>query len=171
MESPGNSGWTVVMDDLMKAAGVALVPAVEDGKNLANADQFENVINRGPRDFEQEPSKAKTLKYLNRTNHGLLVTAIVANQKFLAGLTAGQKRILTEEIETLAFQERKLSIELEPARLEALTKLGMKTIELPASERQKFMDLGESVLKRHPKIYRVIQEIRSVKDDSHTAQL
>jgi TRAP-type C4-dicarboxylate transport system substrate-binding protein len=168
MESPGNNGWSPLMDEVMKAVGVRLVPVSE--RNLEAADQFENVINRGPEALERLPGAAKELKYLNRTNHGLLVTTIVANEKFFSSLTEGQRRLLTDEIKRLAVKERRLSISLEPKRLEILKKMGMQVVELPAAERERFAAVGESVLKNHPEIYETIQEIRAVKEDSRTAQ-
>ena len=37
------------------------------------------MINRGPEAFSRYPDAVKKMKYINRTNHGLLVTTIVAH--------------------------------------------------------------------------------------------
>ena len=168
MESPGNSGWSHLMDELMTSAGAKLVPVSEDA---AAFDQFEGVINRGPRQFEKTAGLAKRFKYANLTHHGLLVTAVVAREGFLKGLSPEQRRVLGEEVDALALEERKLSIALEPERLAALKKLGVKPVTLPAPERAKLMELGEAVLMKHADVMRDVEEIRSVKEERLTTKL
>jgi len=168
MESPGNSGWSPLMDELMRSAGVNLVPVSED---VSAFDQIESVVNRGPQQYEQSKGLAKRFKYVNLTHHGLLVTAVVAREKFLSALAPEQRRVLDREVEALALEERKLSIALESERLAALEKLGVKPVALPEAERARLMELGEAVLRGHAEVLRDVQEIRSVKEERLTTKL
>ncbi len=154
--APGVEGWSEMMGELMQNVGVRLV--------REEPDLIEDAINRLPHFLDRHPEEIKKIGFVNRTNHGMLLTAIVANEKFLSTLTGEQRRLLVEEVETLALDERKLSVGLEVKNIQLLKKKGLTFTEFSSAERRIFAAAGEAVIRKHPETYRLIQEIRSVKE-------
>lgn len=161
MVTPGADGWSDLTGELFTAMGMALEPMKARGDT---GDYVEDVINRGAQSLAQHPKEAKKVPFVTRTNHSMLVTAIVANQAFLDSLTKAQRETLASEIRRLAADERKLSIRLEKENVAALAKLGVKVVDMPEAERRKLADASEAVLAKHPDVYAAVREIRAVKD-------
>jgi TRAP-type C4-dicarboxylate transport system substrate-binding protein len=164
----GNPTWSDVNRELMDAIGATLVP----GSSTESVTEQDMALNRLLLYAERYPDRSKQhqFKFINLTRHSLLVTTMVASESFLASLTPEQRALLTSEIKDLAADERHLTIELEPKRLKALTAMGLKPVEMPDAERRKLKEISESILKKHPDIYRQVLEIRAVKEEVMTAK-
>lgn len=154
--SPGLTG------DLMQELGVRLVKKDDNGTDdLDRVDLREGLVNRAP---YAPPEMLKQVRFVTLTRHRMLVTSIVANEKFLSGLSGKQRRMIIEEVEALAVAERQLSVNLEKGSLEFLLKKGVQVFELPAAERQRFADAAKVVEKKRPDLSETLQEIRAVNE-------
>ncbi len=133
-------------------------------------DLEETEVNRLALVQRDHPELVKGISYANLTRHRMYVTSILANEKFLAGLTAEQRRLLGEWVEELATDERKLSVDLEGRNLKALTASGLHLIELPKSERANFMDAAKAFIKKSPELEASVREIQAVPDTRLASQ-
>jgi TRAP-type C4-dicarboxylate transport system substrate-binding protein len=79
-------------------------------------------------------------KIVNLTNHFLLTTMIVVNEKFYQGLPAKHQRTLTRLAQTSAREERALSIKANQDGRGNLERRGVKFIDLTDKERQAFAE-------------------------------
>jgi TRAP-type C4-dicarboxylate transport system substrate-binding protein len=163
------------LEDLMTEWGVRQVdsdpafrgpPVAQIGAGLIDLEETE--INRLAIILKEHPDALKKVEFANLTRHRMYVTAIVANEKFLAALPAAHRRLLLGEIEALAVAERRLSIGLEKSNLDLLVKGGLNVVELPAAERAAFIKTGESSHKNNPDMAGLIKEIQEVKALSGT---
>lgn len=127
-------------------------------------DLEETEINRLAIVQQDHPELVGKLHYINLTRHRMYVTAIVANEKFLAGLSEENRRMLTDEIQTLAVDERKLSVNLEARNLKALAASGATIVDLPASEHARFAAAAKTYMKKFPEMAAKIREIQAVAD-------
>ena len=125
-------------------------------------DLEETEINRLALVQRDHPEMVRKLKYINLTRHRMYVTAIVANEKFLAGLSDKNRRLLTDEIATMAVAERKLSVDLEARNLKALAAGGATIVDLSKSERARFADAAKTYMKKFPEMSATIRELQAV---------
>jgi len=125
-------------------------------------DLEETEINRLAIVEHDHPELAGKLKYVNLTRHRMYVTAVVANEKFLASLSDENRRLLTDEIETLAVAERKLSVDLEARNLKALAASGATIVELSKSESARFTAAAKAYVEKSPETAATIRDIQGV---------
>jgi TRAP-type C4-dicarboxylate transport system substrate-binding protein len=159
------------LEDLMTEWGVKQVdsdpafrgpPVTQIGAGLIDLEETE--INRLAIILKEHPDALKKVEFANLTRHRMYVTAIVANEQFLASLPAAHRALLLGEIEALAVAERRLSIGLEKSNLELLVKGGLNVVELPATERPAFIKTGEKSQKNSatPGLIKEIQDVKAL---------
>lgn len=153
-------GSPIVSDFVKELGGVAANDSdFESGK----LDLAEVELSRVGAYLKAKPELLKRTKFVNLTRHRMLVTAIVANEAFLAGLTEEQRRLLQDEIQALALAERRLSMSLEDRNLQFLAKNGKEIVEIPEAARADFEKAGETVCAKFPELAGRIADIRAVK--------
>ena len=132
-------------------------------------DLEETEINRLAIVANDNPELIKKIAFANLTYHRMYVTAIVANEKFLASLAPDQRKLLISEMEELAIAERKLSVDMAARNLALLTKKGLRFVEFPKSELKPLLKAGNVVLNQHPELAKIVEEIRALKDATKLA--
>jgi len=132
-------------------------------------DLEETEINRLAIVEKDNPALVKKAGFVNLTRHRMYVTAIVANEKFLASLAPEQRKMLIAHMQELAIAERKLSVEMEGRNLDLLAKKGLRLVDFPKTELPALMKAGETVQARHPEMAALIGEIRAVKEPARLA--
>ena len=132
-------------------------------------DLEETEINRLAIVEKEHPDLLKQIGFVNLTRHRMYVTAIVANEKFLASLSKKLRTLLVSEMQELAVAERKLSIDMEGRNLDLLTKKGLHFVDYPKSELKALMTAGEVIHAQHPEMAGLIQEIRAIKEPARLA--
>ena len=160
----------------MQQLGVSLVEAGAASRErpiddiaAGKVDLEETEVNRLALVQREHPEILGQIDYVNLTHHRMYVTAIVANEKFYASLPADQQRLLSEEMETLAAAERKLSIDLEKRNRELLAKKGVRFVDLAGTERRDFAKAAEAYRHAVPELEGLVQEIQAVKDSPKLA--
>jgi TRAP-type C4-dicarboxylate transport system substrate-binding protein len=126
-------------------------------------DLEETEINRLAIVAQDNPELLKQIAFANLTYHRMYVTAIVANEKFLASLAPAQRKLLISEM------ERKLSVDMAARNLALLSKKGLRFVQFPKSELQALVKAGDAVQNQHPELAKIIQEIRAVKEPTKVA--
>lgn len=161
------------LTDLMEAWGIRPVdtdrvrkewPIALVGADVTDLEETE--VNRLAITQYHHPQVLKNVKYANLTRHRMYITALVANEKFLASLPDNLRQLLVEEIEALALAERKLSVSLEKSNLAVLEKGGLQLVEFPEADRGAFIKNGEAIHKKYPGLAPMISEIREAKAPS-----
>lgn len=132
-------------------------------------DLEETEINRLAAVERENPALIKKVGFVNLTRHRMYVTAIVANEKFLAGLTPDQRKLLIAQMQELAVAERKLSVDMEGRNLDYLAKKGLRLVDFPKAELPALVKAGETVQAQHPDLAALIVEIRAVKEPARLA--
>ncbi len=107
------------------------------------------------------PETAKKLKYVDVTRHSMLVTAMAVNDKFFRSLSPDDRRLLTEEVQSLSLAERKLSVSLAQRNLKLFARSGLEIVTLPAEEQLKFAKVGEAIQEKSGQLA-LIQQIQAV---------
>jgi TRAP-type transport system periplasmic protein len=133
-------------------------------------DLEETEINRLALVVEQHPELAAKMGALNLTRHRMYLTALVVNEKFLAGLPEDLRELLISESEALAAAERKLSIELEKKNLAVLAKKGVRVVEISDACRKAMAEAGERLLAKTPALKPVVDEVRAVREPTKLAR-
>lgn len=139
------------------------VPAASGDISSGKVDIVEVELSRIGSTLQAKPELAKHIKFISLTRHRMLVTTVIANEKFLAGLTAEQRKLLKDEVQILALAERKLSMDLEDRNLQLVAKNGTEILEIREAEQAGFEKAGESVRAKFPELAAQIAEIRAVK--------
>lgn len=127
-------------------------------------DVEETEVNRLTFIAQAHPEILGKSESFNLTRHRMYVTAVIANEKFLAGLTPEERKIVSEEAESLAANERRFSVTLEKKNLPVLEKLGLNVVEFPAAELPALVKAGQAVYSKSPEMVKLVAEIRAVKD-------
>jgi TRAP-type C4-dicarboxylate transport system substrate-binding protein len=133
-------------------------------------DLEETEINRLAIVAADEPGLLGQIAFANLTYHRMYVTAIVANEKFLAGLPPAQRRLLVSEMEALAVEERRLSVDMAAHNLARLSKKGLRFVPFPASESKHLLKAAEAVKAQHPELTKVIADIQAVEEPALAAR-
>jgi TRAP-type C4-dicarboxylate transport system substrate-binding protein len=132
------------------------------GLSSGVVDLEETEINRLAIVENENPGLLKQIAFANLTYHRMYVTAIVANEKFLAGLPSGQRKLLVSEMQQLAVDERKLSVDMAASNLALLAKKGLRFVEFPKSETTALVHAAGAVRKLHPELAKILSEIQAV---------
>jgi TRAP-type C4-dicarboxylate transport system substrate-binding protein len=155
----------------VRELGVKLVDAGEAsrekpiaGLEADSVDLEETEINRLAIVEKDNPGLLKKIAFANLTYHRMYVTAIVANEKFLSSLAPDQRRLLVSEMQELAVDERKLSVDMAARNLALLSKKGLRFVEFPKSQTASLVKAGDAVRAQHPELAKVLAEIQAVKE-------
>ncbi|MBI1363993.1 MAG: hypothetical protein GC134_08405 [Proteobacteria bacterium] len=93
----------------------------------------------------RHPEVAKSIKTVLETHHSLYLTMIVFNGPMFASLTPDQQNIVQEEAQTLALQERALSIQQEQDSKAQMAAEGVKFVSMSPADRQELEQMGNRV--------------------------
>lgn len=88
-------------------------------------------------------------KYLTLTRHQYNPQSVIISKKIWDGLSADEKKILSESVTEVAKFQRNLAREQEAIALDALKKAGMDIGELPAAELAKLREKIAPVIAKH----------------------
>ncbi|MDE2489414.1 MAG: TRAP transporter substrate-binding protein DctP [Elusimicrobia bacterium] len=170
-------GGGTYLDDLLTPLGVKLVPpgpsALNDpiaGIVRGKLDLEETEVNRLAFILRVHPELRKRVKYINLTDHRMLVTALVANEKFFDSLSPRDQRVLTQVMQELSVAERKLSVRLVNRNLAQMTRYGSTVVTMSPSEKEKFVAAGNVVLNRFTALHSLVEEIRALPTDGRLAR-
>lgn len=92
------------------------------------------------------PKHAASLKYVYESNHGVYLTAIIINEKFMSSLSAKEKEILITEVNILAEKERTLSIKQANDAKKFLLAKGSQFIEFSPHMIKQMEEVGQGVV-------------------------
>jgi TRAP-type C4-dicarboxylate transport system substrate-binding protein len=156
--------------DLYKALGVQLTEI--DRSKVAGKHPIELIVSKQVDLEETEinqftyfrrsyPEIARNVKFVNLTRHSMLVTSMVVNEAFFAGLSAPLRDLLSREVRALAVAERKLSVELARRNLETLVKEGHSAIPLAKGQEERLVAAAAALPEWSP-LAPVIADIKAV---------
>lgn len=107
----------------------------------------------------------KKIKYVNETNHALYITVIVANNAFYASLPKKWQKVVSEEVQKLAHEERAFSIQNAEKWKQRLIAEGVQVIVPTPAQREQFVAATKPLYDFYAKTSfgPYIKEIRAVK--------
>jgi tripartite ATP-independent transporter DctP family solute receptor len=134
--------------DWVKALGANPTP-------LAFAEVF-SALEQGAIDGQENPVTViaankfyEVQKYVTLTNHQYNPQSILVSKKFWDGLSAGDKKILSDAATESAPYQRAQSRDLATKGLDDMRKGGMQISELSAAELAKFREKMKPVVEKH----------------------
>lgn len=116
---------------------------------------------------KRSPEAFRQIKTIFETEHSMYLTLISINGGVMDSLSPAQQKILREEADVLARQERELSIQQAVDIKERLIKDGVKFVAVSDQDRALLQKMGEAVHGKYSKgeIGRLMNEIKAVGEE------
>ncbi|MGE0525855.1 MAG: TRAP transporter substrate-binding protein [Bdellovibrionales bacterium] len=137
-----------VAQDTFLAVGAVPVPMeLDEVGNAAKQGKIEGAESTYPRFYAMKQNEFSNV--LNDTHHSLFLTSIVVGTGFWNKLPADLQKVVREVATSAARLERKESIEDARITKEKCRKEGIKVVEWPKTEQEKFKTATEKVYKKY----------------------
>lgn len=141
--------------DFAEHLGVDFKPSTNETATWASdhinghLDVDESEVIRLVKYQQRFPSMFKGMKTVLETNHNLFLTLVIINGELMDSLTVEQQKIVQEEADKLAEQERKLSIQQEVAGKAEFQKAGITFVSMSDADKKIMEDAAAKVHAKH----------------------
>ncbi|GAB4023974.1 MAG: TRAP transporter substrate-binding protein [Bdellovibrio sp.] len=111
------------------------------------------------------PEMIKTVQTVIESKHSLYLTVLAMNGDFFRKLSVADQSLVVEETQSLAREERKLSIKQEIDGKKILEKQGVRFISLSEKDREVLQENASKIYQKYgPTHMSLIQRIKAIKD-------